>query len=260
MNEADKISYVAFPRSVLSDLRAGKLTRSEYELYTFVRHGTDPFGKIVVSFEGLAADFAHRGWKKNTLTKLLGSLRKSRYLHYDERPGRRGSFEVYFPGIKTPSGIITVLPSLETVSIAGAASDQSEVRQSLHKPNQNFATIKASKDALAAKFSVNPIRSYHNEHDQDKERQRSLPSKKEIPVHGYRPRSDEDESCWRIATALGEETMGFILSVRSKYGIDLLEEAFVEYQRQSDKPDIRKRGAYFNGIVQKIVQAKERPP
>ena len=80
MKNNNEESWVSFPRKIRRDRLDGNMTPSEYELYVWMRHGADPYGMIVISLEGLVADFSHRAWGKNHLNKLLLSLREKRYL------------------------------------------------------------------------------------------------------------------------------------------------------------------------------------
>ena len=262
--EQKKISFVPFLRSDLDDLHTGKLTRSEYDLYSYLRHGSDPYATAKVSLEGLSADFAHRGWKKNTINKLLLSLNEKRYIHYDKRVGRRGTFEIHFAGIKMPNGAVSILPATINDSRKSNGSKdsnhQSEGSQTLLPSNQSFGDLEVRKQALITKFSVSEIRGSHNDHDHEKKKERSSPLKRNTLVSDFVPTSHEQARCKEMAIVVNERTMDFLLGTLHDHGIEIIEQGWREYDRISNKASIKNSAAYLNSIIQELIRARDKPP
>ena len=257
-------SWVSFPRKMRLDRLQGSLSPSEYDLNTWMRHGADPYGAIVVSLEGLVADFAHRSWGKNHINKLLLSLREKRYLHYESRSGRRGSFQVHFPDFRMPNGGISKLEKLEKVGFARggvATHDAPHAEEAPEHPfsNQSFVSQKESISKLVETFSMNKGRGSKNDTETKNETEKNRCFERKIPkdilVTEFHPSSAEEQFCWELAHELGEEKMDFLLGTYYKHGLGIIQEADSEYRKISEKKKraIENKASYFNGIVEQIL-------
>jgi hypothetical protein len=92
-------SFITVPRSILADLRSGKLSKPEFDALLMLRMQGSPYGIAPISLAGIADDLRIN---KNNATKLMLALKGKKYIHYDPRPGRRGSFEVHLDEWPTP--------------------------------------------------------------------------------------------------------------------------------------------------------------
>src|SRR3989344_9289468 len=125
-------SFITVSRSILSDLRNGKLTKPEFDALLMLRMQGNPYGIAPVSHEGLAADLRIN---KNNATKLMLALKGKKYIHYDARPGRRGSFEVHLDEWPTPHKnsegkmVIKRLENYILINSMGTASTTEQVTQ-----------------------------------------------------------------------------------------------------------------------------------
>jgi hypothetical protein len=118
MKNSKEESWVPFPRKDLADLREGKITPSEYILYTRLRHSANPYGITTVNTEGLVSDFHDQKWSVNNITKLLLALKRKRYIDYPNRAGRRGSFNIKFGEFFLPTGVISKIEMVENSGLS----------------------------------------------------------------------------------------------------------------------------------------------
>ncbi|PIT98451.1 MAG: hypothetical protein COT71_00560 [Candidatus Andersenbacteria bacterium CG10_big_fil_rev_8_21_14_0_10_54_11] len=79
-----------------------------------------------------------------------------------------------------------------------------------------------------------------------------------IPVGQFVPRSWEEQVLKDVAIKLKEPHIDFIKSISDRVGIEVIREACQEYDRAIKAGvEIEKTpGAYFNGIVKKILARK----
>lgn len=86
-------SYVIFPRQIVSDFLAGRLSKPELLVYYWLRQNGDPYGKVRMSLSELRG-FYPSNVSENFINKVLLSLKGKRYIYYAPRAGRRGPFEI----------------------------------------------------------------------------------------------------------------------------------------------------------------------
>lgn len=258
--------FIPYPRQVLADRKSGKLTPNEYELYMFVRHGGNPYGIASVSLEGLLADFSHHDWEgKNYVNKLLLSLKRKRYLHYDDRSGRRGSFEIRFPEFATPTGGITHLhddvPTPEEKRLVSTPiTIKSEVRQSYTPPSPRLEVKRDGEIRSIGESIHNKDRDPYTDTDTYKENNRPLKRDSKIAPRQFRPSSHEEGKCQEIAIDLGEESMDFLLGTLHKHGFGVIEGAWGVYCHDlSGKTEMRNKRAYFNKMVSQRIEDLAKP-
>ena len=258
------INFVPFPRKDLSDFREGVITPNEYDFYSRLRHSANPYGITTISTGGLVTEFHDRGWTENYITKLLLSLKRKSFIHYDSRAGRRGSFNIKFRDFLLPSGAVSRLGRLENVELVrgegvGQVSTQSEAVQTIPPLSQNSKEMKDSISALVQQFSSGKGRGSNNDTETDKEKEINRSNErrimKDILVMQFTPTSYEEQYCWEIAREIGEEKMDFLLGTYFKYGLSVIEEAVGEYRNLSAKKmtQIENTASYFNGIVEQVL-------
>lgn len=263
MKNNNENSWVPFPRKIRADRLDGLITPSECDLYLWLRLSANPYGIASISFEGLVADFAQRGWSKNHLNRLVLSLKTKRYLHYEARSGRRGSFQVRFADFLVPGGGITELKDLNKSGLGrgvgtGTGAPVAEEPPDIPASNQSFESYKDDISKLVQQFSMDKDRGSNNDTETKKENKINRcneEERKDMPVSRFNPQSYEEQQCKEIALELGEKTMDFLLGTRHKHGMGVIEEAWGEWQRMSGKKkqEVENRAAYFNGIVESIL-------
>ena len=264
MKNEKLINFVPFPRKDLADFREGIITPNEYDFYMRLRHSANPYGITTISTGGLVSEFHDRRWTENYITKLLLSLKRKSFIHYDSRAGRRGSFNIKFRDFLLPNGAVSSLERLENVGFVrgeegGHSPTKSEAEQSMPPLSQNSKEVKDSISALVQQFSSGKGRGSNNDTETNKEKEinRSNERKtmKDILVTEFTPTSYEEQYCWEVAQEIGEEKMDFLLGTYFKYGLGVIEEAFGEYRNLSAKKmaQIENTASYFNGIVEQVL-------
>lgn len=265
MSESDKIpfQYVIFPKHLASDFKSGKLTPNEWKLCMWLRLNMNPYG---ITSTGVSAiqDDIFVGVSKNYIEKLLLSLRSKRYLYFEDRQGRRGSFEVRFGELITPDGTI--------LSIKHYFDGKEVISENQTKPAENTQVdnklrdgshkLMEQKEQLVKRFSINSdshqVRSSYNEHDTEHQIENHdntlKKSFKGTSVRDFQPTDSEEERCKEIAEKVGEEYINPLRSVLRKNGFWVIEKAWGLFReaKQNGKV-IGKPAAYFYGIIKKLL-------
>lgn len=96
-NDEDSIEggYVIMPRNIARDSRNGLMTNPERNLLLWIRLIADVRGVSHCSMKGLADEAFNDKVSNSYINKILRSLKKKRYLWYQDRNGRRGTFEIH---------------------------------------------------------------------------------------------------------------------------------------------------------------------
>lgn len=120
--------YTVIPRRYVSDCRNGKLTIPERNLLAWIRQIADMRGVAHCTMEGLANEAFNCKVDKSYINRLIRSLKRKRYLWYQDRNGRRGSFEVHLPDWFLSDGKIKKIDHLfEQESVRGEADTQDDI-------------------------------------------------------------------------------------------------------------------------------------
>ena len=115
------------PRRYASDCRNGKLTIPERNLLVWIRQIADMRGVAHCTMDGLANEAFNKKVDKSYINRLICSLRSKRYLWYQDRNGRRGSFEVHLPDWFLADGKIKKIDHFfEKESVRGESVAQDE--------------------------------------------------------------------------------------------------------------------------------------
>ena len=263
MKNEKLVNFVPFPRKDLSDFRAGVITPNEYDFYMRLRHSANPYAITTISTGGLVAEFHDRKWSENYITKLLLSLKKKSFIHYDSRNGRRGSFNIKFRDFLLPSGAVSKLQVMEKSGLGrgedgGQDNSQSEEEQTIPPQSQSSKEIKDSIGALVQQMSSNKVRGSNNDTETNNEKETNRISKQlreNVSVERFKPTSYEEQRCWEIALELGEEKMDFLLGTLYKHGFGVIERAWGIYDEkpQNEKAMVLNQGAYFNKIISELL-------
>lgn len=257
--------FVVFPREILQKLRNGTISRNEFCVFCYIRLSGNPYGVAVVSLDNIKNDIFGGKVTVNYCNKLLLQLKSQRLLHYSERTGRRGSFEVQlgdwvlpdkniktldkyftpFPvrGLEPPTPVIqsesspTIAPASQTFS-----SDEMQSIQEILSANQNFKVRPSDNDTDTHKDIQNDnIVSEFSNKEEDR-----------VPVRGFYPNTYEQQRCKEIAESLGEKHINPFLSLLKKHGIHVIERAYTLLQEDIGRKVINNKAAYFQGIVSRI--------
>lgn len=104
--------YVVMPRHIAQDSRNGIISNPERNLLMWVRVTADIRGVSHCSMRSLADEAFNDRVSVSYINKLLRSLKRKRYLWYEDRNGRRGVFEVHLPDWFLKNGTIKSIDHL----------------------------------------------------------------------------------------------------------------------------------------------------
>jgi hypothetical protein len=259
MNEkAGKLSsFVPFPKEYAEALRSGNLAPAEFLILCYVRILSSPYGIASVSFENVINDIL-LGKTKNYANKIMLSLKSKKRIYYQDRSGRRGSFDVYLPDIRTPEGKIT---SIEKYFIGNVIGDSEEPTPRGYKDSQSYAISNQSfrsengqeNKGPFAHTSKEQIRGPYN--DKDKDNLNTLGKKlfKGTPVSNFFPRDNEEERTKEIALAIGETYIEPLLKVTRGKGFWYVEKAYDLYKEDVERgKKVVNPPSYVYGIIKKL--------
>ena len=142
--------YVIMPRYIAKDGRNGLLTNPERNLLMWVRLQADMTGVSHCSMQGLADEAFNDKMTTSYINKLLRSLKSKKYLWYQDRNGRRGSFEVHLPDWLLKNGNVKEIDYLfeqESVETKAKVNDKP-------KPEPNTVSDKDSQSIEERKKAI----------------------------------------------------------------------------------------------------------
>ena len=257
--------FVTIPRSYAEDYRERRITKPERQMLEWLRQLGNPYGIAVVDLESLAADCLSAGSKKNYANKLLLSLKRKRYIYYDERRGGRGSFQVHLDlwplprkrnerdsKVKRITAHAIVKRVVRTVGDCSTPA-QSEADPELENKSQKLEQVKSE---ISARFKSRPASvpvrgSYTDTH---KETYTNI--SRGFSREKFRPQSFEEEECVAIADSLGENTLENLIFLLQEHGINLLKKALTRSQQQVGFYDVKRRMAVFQESLRALLTEK----
>ncbi len=251
-------SWVPLSRKILSDYRNGIISKNEYRIYCWLHHNANPYGISVTSLSDLAG---YLNSSENYVNGLVISLKGKKYLHYDKRTGRRGSFEVRFAGFILPSKVKTSLDRFfETVLVRVEPStkvlEESELEQSSAINSQNLKTINSLTKSIVSGFSVDDQVRASNNDNNNENKSRSISLNEETNLLSFNPKDSDQWLYLDIAEKLGEKNIGFMLSAHKRYGREFIEKVWRLYQEEASRITIGNPGAYFNAMLERVYSQR----
>ena len=87
--------YVPIPRNIVRDCRNGLISQPERNLLVWLRITADKMGVTHCSMADLSVEAFNDKVTVSYINKLLRSLKGKRLVWYEDRPGRRGVFELH---------------------------------------------------------------------------------------------------------------------------------------------------------------------
>lgn len=290
MNEKNKdtknlmpSNWIPFPRKIASDYKNGILSRKEYLLYCHARLQCNPYGIASVHLQSLRDDvFGSEGSKStvsvNYVNQLLLSLKKKRFIYYEARSGRIGSFEVRFGDFKSPDDKYISIDHyfkdpIEEEPTSTASADKTEVTIEVEEEKQSLEELDneavKSNDLVDAKRKY---RGYNNDTEHypeikntdisvsykggNKGRENSEYECRN-PTDSYKPHGHEEFVAHQIAREVGEKCMDRYLSLIRNGQFWILEKAIGELREDiSSGKKIDDKPAYLNGIINRIQKEK----
>ena len=272
MSDVGLKNYVVVPRVVAADYRNGRINRAELQTYLWMRINGNPYGIAHMSLETIAEDVFGSSKKKNYVNKIMLSLKSKRYIYYKHRSGRRGSFEVHFgewiiPG-KNEAGN-PIIKSLDHLFADAAVRRQRLQLTNPHSEDyaedalqfQSFETQAKQVDTWdSPEEEENGFRGSDNEKDNetDTETKRlAAYGRPGVSIQEFVPKSYEEEMCLEFAKELGEEYMGFIIGSLNKYGIRIVERAFLKTKKSMGEVYVEDPCRLFNYLVRQFAEESQ---
>lgn len=277
MTNQNRPSYNTIPHYIAADYRSGKLKLNELMLLLWLRATGNPYGFTTTSLDALRDDIFPE-LKKNTVNSTLLKLRQKRYVYYELRQGRRGSFDIRLDHWLTPKNGYQTLGKFfaaddEGIKAAEESSSQepypqahpSEDSQKLAGQNQKLREMKSG---LMKGMSVNSesrsIRSYQHEHETEHQIENHdntlvKNSFKGTLVRDFQPNLDsrEESECKRIALEVGETYINPLIHVLRTDGFRIIEQAYGLYREdRAAGKSIEHPPAYFYGIIKKLREQR----
>lgn len=264
-DDSTKEPFIPFGRYLTEHYRGHKITYRELELYLWMRLHANKFGIADIS-TGKILDDLHHFKSVDYITKTLRSLRRKRYISYQDRKGHRRSFDVRFDYWLGEGGIVWTLGNEGRYELRGEnlSSNSTEMdvtpRSDTQTPKLN-GQEQAENNALPAVV----VRGDKNDKEIEKENRdyssstplREKKTWKEIPTLGFKWKDDNEKRCYEIAIEVDDEYMDYILSrLYHKYGgIEVIEEGYKRFEegmRAADNnlDDIGITAAFFNHFLE----------
>lgn len=269
MSETGLRNYVVVPRQVAADYRNGLINRAELNAYLWMRINANPYGIAYMSLETVAEDVLGSSKKKNYANKTLLSLKSKKYIFYEQRSGRRGTFEVHFGDWILPSKNEAGKPIIKNLEAYFNAASVRRKKLVLTNPRSELYAENALQFQRSAPEDMptntrdssqeekSKFRGADNDTDNENENEtkRTFSSGKEvISLKEFVPKSYEEEMCLAFAVKLGEEDMRFMLGSLKKHGIQIVEAAFLKVQRAIKKGEAEDPRRLFNYLVQQVAE------
>lgn len=263
-------NWTPFLRDYVGLVRKGIINKNEFTLFSWIRGNADPYGIWKsVNLGAIKEDLFPKG-SINYINKLFLNLKQKRLIYYDSRSGRRGSFEVHIGDLWLPSGKIKSLDKyFDKKQVRGSdiesSYDNTRPSQILDTQGQRSRGSTNDEKPRANELLIDPkVRGSNNDTDTNNYKENidvdSLKSSNgRIRVVEFKPNSDEEAWCKRIALELEEKYINFILSAKNKYGIDLVKNAYRVYKDVDSTECIKNPPAYLNKIIKNLADRKNKP-
>lgn len=253
--------FVIQPRKLNRDVLDGTISREEYHVCVWLRGSSNPYAVTVVTLQGINQDVFGGRYTTNYINRILLSLKSKKYLYYKPRQGRRGSFEIKMADFLLPTKKITTYEGLskEKLVRSGNSSKEdivSEVPVDLFESNQKSNDIKSIKKQILSSISIeSSFRSNNNDNHNNNYKDNNRSKTKPILVDTFTPKTDEEDFCKQTAYQLGEQDMRFLLSMKDKYGVNTIEQAYEETYSYLQNNKVDNLPALFNSIIGKIINS-----
>jgi len=264
--------FVMLPRSIKDAYAEDKINFNEYVVIIWIWQNTNPVkGCFLTCPQSLMQDFPDR-FSYETMRQILSNLRRSQWIYYEDRKGKKGSFNIYPVNFQRTNKFIQTWDYLQGVAelesvIQPKHQSEPEVNHVSECPNH----ISEDQNSKANKqLFINPempkITIPYNDNDDEKdienigdtslafkERTATPKSTTPIPVDTYVPKTKDELICQDTARWLGERDMRPILKLLNQYKIFYIEKAW-GIMRVDCKKEIGNKGAYFTTLVRKLYE------
>lgn len=254
--------FVIHPRKLNRDVLDGNITREEYQVYVWLRGSANPYATAVVTISGIKQDVFGAKYSDNHINKILLSLKSKKYLYYIPRQGRRGSFEIKMVDFLLPTKKITTYEGLVSASSSRSGDRargevQEEVIPEVVSFEQKSDKVKSIRKQVVSSISVDSLfRSDNNDTNNNNYKNNNRSKTKPIVTELFDPKTKEEIFCKDTAYQLGEQDMRYILSIKDRYGISVLRDAYERTYAYQLNNKVENLPALFNSIVDGIIKSQ----
>ncbi len=244
--------YVILHRKLTEEVRNGDLSVTEYLFYVWLKNNANPYAKVTVNLTGLNDDLFYSEKTDNYINKILLSLKKKQYIDYTTRKGCKGSFTIMLHDFLLPQKLLTNLRKEDAVSQTFVPTNQTLNTTITYTPQEAF-TLPAVETVRGDNNDNNKKNNnYKNNHKSNK----ASTAKAIVRTDLFKPKDDEELLCQQINLELEDSDMKYILSIKSKHGIDTVKQSYNRYEERFN-PAIKDKPAFFNYISQEVINEKQ---
>ena len=256
--QENKPTFNTIPHSIKEDFfdREKPFNVPEKNILLHLRMIADIYGVVFISAERIRQEVFNNEVKRGTVNKHLTSLRNQGYIEYQDRKGSGGTFKTRIDEWLIKDSVWTHLEDMEkSTSIGGSKQSVGkgtsealkEVSQSNRKSKHDSNIENKGSNFHSMKSIIGgSYKDIEKDKDKDNNDYQSFSSKETIDTTDFEVKSHIDDKLLRIAEAVGEKSMDFILGFYKKHkerGLRAMERAAASLQ---DAPDVKDRGRWFN--------------
>lgn len=264
--------FVMLPRSIRDAYAEDKLNLNEYTVLTWIWLNTNPVrGCFLTSPRSLMQDFPNR-FSYETMRAVLSHLRRSQWVYYDNRMGKKGSFNIYPVKFQRTNKFIQGWDYLQGIgelksTIQPEPQPEPEVNHISGNQNHISENQNSNINSRPPIIPENPkITISYNDNDNEKlienivdttlpfkERRGATKPTMPKPVKTFIPKTQNEDICHRAAEWIGEEDMRPILKLLSQYQVFYIEKAW-GLIKEDRTGKIQNKRAYFTTLVRKLYE------
>lgn len=254
-----KTNFIRYPRIFCSVYLSGELSYDDKWVLDWLWQNANPMNGVVKIGYAELSEITRGNVPTNQANKVLLTLKRQKFIAFERRQGRRGSFEVklsFYPcsngGFTDDNGLFaSVKAVLPSEDILRSPTLGAEVMVNVQK-------LEEQKRALTIGVSMDrrPPHSKTTNNDNNNQTDTNFDSKNTpIGIDSFKPNGFEEQRCLEVAKEIGETDLRFVLSVYRKHGIAMLEEA-IERFREVPRSSMKGPGKYFNGIIENLKKRR----
>ncbi len=257
-------SWIIMPRYLNALLRAGVITPTEYNVYTYLRNDCNQYGICITSVDNIINDIFPQNRKpaKNWVNKVLRSLLNKKLIKFKERKGVAGSFEVTFSDFLLPNGKYSSIDKSDNTRARSpidistdliTAYENADVESDSHYVEDTGKPVTTGKIDIRR---VGTLAGTNTDKDIENYTTVSVSNKTEglVLVTDFRPSNHDEFTALEIAKFAEDQHINWYLSLIANNQLWVLEKAFGELKEDLLTNTIHNKGAYLNGIVQRMLK------
>lgn len=256
-------SWVPLWRDTVRLVDNDLITPSEYCLLCWMRNNANVYGIFRSTIGSLSETLFKGSYKINSVYKMIIKLKKLRQVWYEDRKGKKGTYEFHLDRFITPDRKKTSIQGrFDTSSESDLLQNQSEVSSSNQRFEEKDIAVRTAKKNTEDKVQIRGDNNdNYTEKDTDKNNEESLLNKNssykgKIKTEGFTPNDNIDHECLRLAQLSGEKYLDGYLQIGKKFP-SILSETYSEIKDYLHKgKKIDNLPAYVQGILTTKLKSK----